>query len=469
MNRFITALTLAIAALPKFAITVDWTCSTDAEQWRNGGNVEITPYDRHVPNDILITNYTDQQIQGFGACFNELGWIALGHLDKQTRNSILNDLFSPEGANFTINRTPIGANDFATEWYSYDETDGDFELKRFSIKHDKRNLIPYIKAALKINPDMKLWASPWSPPQWMKTNRHYSNRADKLNGLSPDKEVPTGNDQFIQEEKYLRTYSKYFSRYVEEYAKKGIKISMIQFQNEPYTFNIWPNTSWTPKGMTNFIGNYLGPEFEKNHPDVELWLGTLNTNNMEHIDFMLNHPTASKYIKGIGFQWEGKDVVDDVHRKYLDLPIIQTENECGSGDNDWKAAEYTFSLIKKYIQGGASIYTYWNMVLQDECLSTWGWSQNALFVVDSKAKTVRCTPEYYVMKHFSHFVKPGAMRLHLMGLTDKTLAFRNPDGSVICVMHNPDDSARKVAITFGDSVITVNLEPHSFNTFTINE
>lgn len=467
----VIALSLLTATLAAGATEVKMITSTPQEQWIEDVSVSVTEFDTDIMNDVMVTRYPAQVMQGFGGCFNELGGIALKRLGKAERRRVLRALFdSEEGLNFSVCRTPVGANDFATEWYSYDETPGDFELKKFSISHDKKLLIPYIKWALEINPSLRIWASPWSAPQWLKTNGHYANRADAINGLDPSKEVPTGNDQMILEPQYLATYSKYLSRYVSEYAREGINIYMLQFQNEPYTFNIWPNCSWTPMAMTDFIGNYLGPEFEAVHPSVELWLGTLNTDRFDHVECMLADEAMSRYVKGVGVQWEGKDIVKDIYKHYPHLPIIQTENECGSGTNDWAAAEHTYRLMKEYINDGVSLYMYFNMVLADECKSSWGWKQNAMVVVDTKAGKATFTPEYYVMKHFSRYVLPGACRLVTMGSDDNLSAFRNIDGSRVVVVYNPEEEARDMTVSLAsDEVIKVSMQPKSFNTILITD
>lgn len=465
------AVSLMTAALAAGATDVRIITSTPESQWTDGGVVEYAAYDNTVSPDVMVTRYVAQTMKGFGGCFNELGGKALKSLGKKERQRVLEGLFHPEeGLNFSVCRTPVGANDFATEWYSYDETPGDFELRKFSIKHDRKYLIPYIKWAQEINPSLRIWASPWSAPQWFKTNGHYANRADAINGLDPSKEAPTGTDQMILEPEYLTAYSRYLSRYVTEYAAEGIEISMLQFQNEPYTFNIWPNCSWTPQAITRFIGGYLGPEFEKSHPGVELWLGTLNTDRFDHVETMMSDEAMARYIKGFGVQWEGKDIVGRIYEKYPELPIIQTENECGDGSNDWAAAEHTYGLMRKYIGDGAGLYMYFNMVLGDDCRSSWGWKQNAMVVVDTKAKTARFTPEYYAMKHVSRYVQPGAKRLMTLGNDGNLLAFENADGSRVVVIYNPEEQTKEMTVSLSrDGVMNLSLQPKSFNTLLITE
>lgn len=414
--------------------------------------------------DVIISKSKEQVIDGFGGTFSELGWDALSLLTEEQRNSVLRELFGPDGMRYTFCRIPLGANDFARDWYSLNECPGDFEMKNFSIERDKQAMIPYVKAALSFNPKLKLWASPWSPPVWMKRTKHYATSPGDYNDFTEKNQVE--GDHFIQEPKYLAAYALYLSKFVDAYKENKINISLIQFQNEPYTKHQWPNCLWTPKSMANFIGKYLGPAFSQKHPDVDLWFGTFNCNKMEDLDCVMQHPDASKYLHGVGVQWEGKDIVADIHRKYPAMKLMQTENECGGGTIDWAAAEHTFDLVESYLNGGVNSYMYFNMVLQDEGVSSWGWKQNSLIRVDSRTKEVLYTPEFYLMKHLSHFVKVGAHRLKVLK-GDDVLAFQNPDGQTVILCVNKDTQERTVRLTCKGSTIHVKLASKTFNTIVI--
>lgn len=461
----LSILLLTTASAP--ALNVQWIYSTAQEFWHTDDNVQVSPFQPDEVNDVIITRYQDQQMLGFGGCFGELGWDALATLDKRTRNQVMQQLFHPTmGANLSFCRTPIGANDFARDYYSLDDHDRDFGMKHFSIARDKKGLIPYIKAALRVNPNLRLWACPWTPPTWMKTNHHYATKAGNGNGY-PGPDMKQGEDQFIMQEPYLKAYASYFSKYLTAYKKEGIRINMLMFQNEPYTINVWPNCSWSPQGTARFVGEYLGPVLQSEHPDVELWHGTMNTNNIDDILQVLNHSTAGNYLTGAGFQWEGRDIVDKLHQTYPDMPLMCTENECGDGSNDWQAAERTFDAIKHYIDGGTGAYMYFNMVLKRGGTSSWGWQQNSLVVVDTITKQVAYTPEYYLIKHLSRYVAQGAHKLKTMGSDRTTLAFRNLDGSTICFIANKDNHARRMSVAIGGQVLKFSLQAKSFNTFII--
>ena len=466
-RHYIATATLLLT-LQAAALEVQWVSSTDQARWQPRNDISITEFKQDEVNDVIITRYKEQQMLGFGGCFGELGWDALQQLDENTRQQVLNQLFSlTEGAALRYCRTPIGANDFARNYYSLDDHPGDFNMRQFSVDRDRTALIPYILSALAINPDLHLWACPWTPPTWMKVNRHYATKAGSNNGYTgPD--MTHGQDQFILKKKYLRAYAKYFSSYLTAYKREGINIEMIMFQNEPYTINIWPNCSWSPQGTVKFLGQYLGPKLQKHHPSVKMWYGTMNTDNMDEVLQVVNDATAGKYLSGIGLQWEGKDIVAPLRRQFPAMPMMCTENECGNGSNDWAAAEHTFDMIKNYIDNGVNAYMYFNMVLQDSGTSSWGWDQNSLVTVDSHTRTATFTPEFYLMKHLSRYVLPDAYKLKTMGNDESMLAFRNADGSTVIFVANKRHRVREMTIACQGKVLHVRLQPQSFNTFILS-
>ena len=158
-----------------------------------------------------------------------------------------------------------------------------------------------------------------------------------------------------------------------------------------------------------------------------------------------------------------------IHRRYPELTLYQTEQECGDGKNDWRYCRYAWTLMKHYLNHGASVYNYWNISLKQGGVSRWGWAQNSLVTVDAEAKTFPYNFEYYLLKHLSHFVRPGAKRLDIQGLTgyDNLLAFTNPDRSVVIMMQNELCQGLPVRVKAGDQVIGATLEADSFNTFVV--
>ena len=453
---------------------IKWVSSTENESWFSESNPVISS--DNVRFDVLIdTSATLQTIEGFGACFNELGWTSLKSLSEEDRSTILKELFKPDfGANFNICRMPVGANDFSRDWYSYNETEGDFKMKKFSVSTDNETLIPFIKNALNQNPELKIWASPWSPPSWMKWNKHYacampdgSLAKNFHNNLPPERQGKEGTNMFIQQDKYFKAYALYFSKFIEEYKKQAIHISMVMPQNEFNSCQIFPSCTWTAAGLATFIGKYLGPAMEKQQ--VELMFGTMERPAEALVDTIINDPLAGKYIKGVGFQWAGKDAIPGIHKRYPDMKLYQTEQECGDGKNDWKHCLHAWDLMKHYIKNGTSAYLYWNISLAEGGFSRWGWQQNSLISVDTTKRTFKYNHEYYLLKHVSHFVKTGAKLIQTHGTFDDLLAFINPDKSVIVVAFNKADESRELAIKIGDKTIVASLKPNSFNTILVEK
>ncbi len=441
---------------------VEWTYSTPEKQWQKGG--KITLENKTVDDaDIVVTTEKLQQIEGFGGCFNEMGWDALITLPEKERNNVLNKLFSPSEANFTLNRMPMGASDYALSFYSFNDVAEDFKMINFNIDRDRYILIPYIKAAKNINSALKIWASPWSPPAWMKTSNHYAGSFDKNNGLAPEQANSPEATGFKMLKGYLEAYALYFSKFIKAYECEGLQIEAVHVQNEPCSNQKFPSCKWRTEDLVYFIGEYLGPQFEADSITTEIFFGTINTRNTDYFRTALKNEKAMKYVKGFGFQWSGKDAIPAIHRENPQLRLWQTESECGNGLNDWQYAEYTWGLINRYLSNGANVYTYWNMVLDHTGLSTWGWRQNALISIEKATGKVTYNPEYYLMKHLTGFVQPGAYRLKT-NETDDHLAFVNPDGKIVVIVVNKDEKEKNVKIAYNNKSININVTAKSFNT-----
>lgn len=457
--------------------------TTESTPWQVSNSVVVI--NSMTKTDIVINSSNSLQvIEGFGTCFNELGWTSLKQLSNKDREAIMKEMFEPGyGANFTICRMPIAANDFAQKWYSYNESEGDFLMKNFSVSNDLETLIPFIKNALHYNPKLALWASPWSPPSWMKYNKHYASKSllgdsdlqskewgmdfrGINNGLPVAREGKEGTNMFIQEDQYFKAYALYFGKFIKAYRNQGINIHMVMPQNEFNSAQVFPSCSWTSSGLAKFIGEYLGPEMKK--LDVDIMFGTMERPSESIVDSILTDPITSKYINGVGFQWAGKDAIPGIHKRYPNLRLYQTEQECGNGDNDWKACRYSWNLMKHYIKNGANAYMYWNTSLKVGGISTWGWKQNSLVSVDTKNQTYRFNHEYYLMKHVSHFVLPGAKLLETTGVFKDLLAFENPDKSVIMIIQNENSKERKVSVKINETFYEIALKAGSFNTIKIN-
>ncbi|HEX3009079.1 MAG TPA: glycoside hydrolase family 30 beta sandwich domain-containing protein, partial [Bacteroidales bacterium] len=255
-------------------------------------------------------------------------------------------------------------------------------------------------------------------------------------------------------------------KFVEAYRAEGVNLYAVHVQNEPNSCQVFPSCIWTSEALRDFIGKYLGPEFDKHQLNTDIWLGTIERPSVEKVDTVLTDSLARRYVKGVGFQWAGRGAIAGVHFKYPAMKLMQTETECGNGSNDWDAAEHTWDLILHYLNNGANAYMYWNIVLDETGKSQWGWKQNSMISVNTQTGKSVLHPEYYLMKHLSHYVKPGSKRLRTEGSED-ALAFVNPDGSKVMIVYNRNDTGKSFKIRFDDQSFRAHLNPKSFNTFFI--
>jgi glucosylceramidase len=449
-----------------------WVATTQDIRWQTQSGLKLSAADASMFNRHIevALDKPQQLITGFGGAFSERGWDALSALPADLKAEAFNALFSGSGAAFNVCRTPIAANDIARKWYSYAETPGDFDLNDFSIANDRTSLIPYIKSAMAIQPDLSVWASPWSPPVWMKTNGHYAMAPSwpdqPTNGLKPEQRGKEGQDYFIQEDRYFDAYARYFRRYVEHYAKEGIKIGMVMPQNEFNSDQPFPSCCWTPEGLARFIP-FLGREMAKTGTDI--FFGTLERSNADMLTNVLSDPKAAPFIKGVGIQWGGKGALEDIQRRHPNLPIWGSEQECGRGTNDWHYTRYGWGLMKRYFNAGAGAWHYWNMAMPLDGLTGWGWPQNTLVSVDTQRGTYRLTNDYWLMRHMSAYVQRGARFIPATSFLgfENQLAFRNPNGDLVMVIQNDLATPHSVGIAIGTKQITPTLPADSFNTIVI--
>lgn len=467
------------------AQSFDCYSSTDTNYWQK----TVQKAKKQAASATVIEvpeNAAGTVFNHWGTCFNELGWDALNLLPSAQQGVLLAQLFAPSGdLRFTIGRIPMNANDYARDWYSCDEVSGDFQLKYFNIDRDKKALIPFIKAAQQYNQEMTFWISPWSPPSWMKINHYYSVKSDKsYNQMPPQSDIAlfegkqqndnsvfpqqlTVNDYLIQDPRYLKTYADYFCKFISAYKSLGIVIDKAMFQNEPYSYTVYPGCAWTAEGMIRFNTEYLAPALKKEHPNVDVYLGTINSNRFEDLDKVLSDPRMPQTIKGVTFQWEGGQILPAIRKKYPQYHYVQSESECGWGSFDWKAAEHTFDLINHYLGNGVEEYTFWNCILSDDGVSGWGWKQNALIRVNSKSSEVTYTPEYYAVKHCTHFIGKGSRIVACRPSgKEKTpvLVALTADNRYVILAGNFQDETRQISVKLNQRFLNIQLAPHSMQT-----
>jgi glucosylceramidase len=299
----------------------------------------------------------------------------------------------------------------------------------------------------------------------MKRNHFYAEAKAypgmKDNGIRPEQVGHEGEDMFIQEPRYFDAYARYFGRFVEAYRAEGIHVGMVMPQNEFNSAQNFPSCTWTPEGLAAFL-HYLGPEMEKR--DVEVFFGTLERGDPKLLEKVMADKEAARFIKGVGMQWAGQNALPAVHRKFPELTIFQSEQECGDGTNTWSYTGYCWQLMKDYFRNGARGYMYWNISTDKSGMSTWGWPQNALVSVDTAAKTFHYNHDYHLLKHLTHFVDVGARIVEVSGTCDDALGFVNPNGTVVLLMRNELPHPQMVQVGVKDRAFIVELPPDSLGT-----
>lgn len=410
-----------------------------------------------------ITVNQDEALQdwiGFGGTFNEAGWDALKEVSAEDRDRALRLLFDKnDGIGFTHGRVPVGSSDYGLDRYSLAETPNDYTMEHFSIDRDRQDLIPYIHAALEVNPNIKFWASPWSPPPWMKDN----NAFDRGNMKSDDQT--------------LAAHALYLARFVEEYAAEGIVIEAIHPQNEPGYAQDYPSCLWSGSLMADYIANHLGPLFAERLPDTQVWLGTMsNPNDSNIVSAVMGNATARGFVKGIALQWGmGDGNLPSQYASQYQIPIMQSEHKCGNypweggnanlAPNDHAYAEESWGFFKNWIGKNVNAYMAWNMVLDTvgrNLDNVRPWAQNALLAVDRATGELKITPTYYLFRHLGQYVEPGAVRVATQG--GDVLAFKNPDGSIVAVVHNQGQQAADTTLAVAGTTLQFSVPARGWAT-----
>lgn len=390
-----------------------------------------------------------QTWEGFGGAFNEKGWSYL--TSQQMKDQALALLFGKDGCNFAWGRIPIGASDYAMDRYSLNETSGDTTMTMFSIDRDRMRLIPYVKAAQAVKPNIRFWASPWSPPTWMKTGPYNPNTGASHSNF--DGGVMKSDDTT------LKAFALYLVKFVQAYAGEGINVEVVSPQNEPNYQQNYPSCHWDTSTFVTFVGKYLGPALTDAKLSTRVLDGTLSNPSGDAAigQQVLQDTTANSYVKAIGVQWGMADSgpVNTLKGLAGSIPVWLSETKCGGtigstapAPNDFSYGRDTWGFISGAIRNGLTAYNAWNMVLDKGGLGiddTRKWPQNALLVADSG--TVTATAAYYVFRHFSQFVDPGAKRIDATG--GDAVAFKNPDGSLVAVMFNSGSANNGYVVAVG--------------------
>jgi glucosylceramidase len=408
---------------------------------------------------------TFQTFLGIGGALTDASAETFAKLPKPKQQEVLRAYFDrEEGIGYTLARTNIHSCDFSSGSYTY-VTEGDKELKSFSIEHDRQFRIPFVKQAMAAaGGKLNIFASPWSPPAFMKDNN------DMLHGgkLKPE---------------FYQPWANYFVKFIKAYENEGIPIWGITIQNEPMATQKWESCIFTAEQERDFLKNHLGPTIKKERlGDKKIIVWDHNRDLIyQRAKTILTDARASQYVWGVGYHWYepwsgGEPMFDNVklvREAFPDKHLIFTEG-CADSFNsekvhDWKLGElYGRSMINDFNNGTVG-WTDWNVLLDE----TGGPNhvKNFCFApihADTRTGQLIYTNSYYYIGHFSKFVSPGAKRIASSPSRSPLLstAFINPDGKVAVVVMNKTDQKVSYFLWLDGQAAEVDSLPHSIQTVT---
>jgi glucosylceramidase len=397
-----------------------------------------------------------QKIDGFGYTLTGGSAIHINGMDPGPRAALLRELFSTDsnGIGISYLRLSIGASDLSDHLFSYNDLpkgETDVDMKKFSLEPERKDLLPVLKEILKINPDIKILGSPWSPPTWMKTNN------DTRGGsLKPE---------------YYDAYAKYFVRYIEEMKKEGIRIDAITIQNEPLHPGNNPSLLMLAEEQAAFIKNSLGPAFKAANIDTKIILYDHNADRPDYPLMILNDPEARQYVDGSAFHLYGGsiDTLSKVHDAYPDKHLYFTEQWVGAPGNfaedvPWHVRTLTIGATRNWCR----TVLEWNLSSNPQLtpFTDRGGCSQCLGAVTIDGNNVTRNPAYYSIAHASKFVRPGSVRIE-SPKNDQlpNVAFSTPAGKRVLIVQNNSGTDQQFNIEYKGKFVTSSLKAGAVGTY----
>jgi glucosylceramidase len=455
-------------------ITPHHTVTNSQESIINRGNVQVWVTEQNKSalfqqkNAIGFSDLTNklpsiqvdstqrfQDIDGFGFCLTDGSAQLINAMNSTEKIKLLNELFSTDGNSIGISylRVSIGASDLSDKVYSYDDLpmgETDTSLSKFSITENQTDLIPILKMILKINPQIKILGSPWSPPVWMKDNK--SSKGGSL------------------EKKYYGAYANYFVKYIQAMKANGVTIDAITPQNEPLNPDNNPSMYMTAKEEADFIKSSLGPAFEKFGISTKIFCYDHNADVPQYPLTILQDPDTRKYVDGSAFHLYAGNIsaLSQVHNAFPDKNIYFTEQYTGSGstfsgDLSWAIQNLIIGATKNWSRNVLE----WNLA-SDPNLGphTDGGCTTCLGAVTISGNTITRNQSYYIIAHASKFVRPGSTRIFATDIPNiANVAFQTPDGKKVLIVMNTSNEWQQFNIKFDGKIVATSLNGGAVATY----
>ena len=421
-----------------------------------------------ITTAIKNQNVLNNEFIGFGVAITGSSCYNLSLMKSVERHKLLKNLYSKDGLNFQIGRLSIGSSDYSAELYTYDDVDGDTSLEHFSIEKDKNYIIPIIKEILDVNPNLTLFASPWSPPAWMKTG-------GSIGGG-------------YMREKYLDCYAEYIVKYIKAYETEGIKIYAITPQNEPETQQNgkMPACIWHPELEAKFI-QILRKKLDENGLHTKIWCWDHNFSGANRVDWCLQEfPELQTACDGIAFHYYSGSIENTcfLKEKYPNINLHFTEGGprlYDHYDTDW--CKWTLMMIKA-LNNGYSSFTGWNLMLDETGGPNVGpFFCGGLVTRNSINGGLSYSGQYKAFRHFIH-ITPASQIYPLCFNNDKLKMFtfdgksklhtegcivENASGNTEIILVNPSTEKEQIQYFHCGNWWYIEMLPNTSATIVIEE
>ncbi|MBC7884032.1 MAG: glucosylceramidase [Saprospiraceae bacterium] len=432
-----------------------WTTTADKKDLLTPSGINITYWDEFIPVIIIDSAKLYQRMDGFGFTLTGGSASLINKMENSAKDLLLKELFSKSDSGISVSylRISMGASDLSHDLFSYDDLDEeseDLNLAHFSLSHDTTDLIPVLKKIIKLNPDLKIMASPWSPPLWMKSNKN------SVGGyLLPE---------------YYEVYAAYFVKYIDEMKKNGIPIEAVTIQNEPQHGGNNPSMLMSATQQADFIKNHLGPGFEHAGIKTSIVIWDHNCDQYQYPLSILNDPQANKYVDGSAFHLYAGDIsaLSLVHDAFPDKNIYFTEQ--------WTDGNGTFGTDLKWHTRHVVIGSsrHWSKVILE-----WNLANDATYNPHTEGGCSSCqgaltiennvytrNVSYYIIGHISRFVPAGSVRISSSLIESvPNVAFLTPTGQKVLLMMNEAKVPKRVNVRQGKRTFVTEMKPESVNTF----
>ena len=469
IRKMIAAATIAFAGVLAQAVEIEMFQTTEKRPFRQIKN--IVPFSPHraaaVPVLDLDAAKVSHEFKGLGVSFAEASCRLLSELPGERRREFLEMVFSRKGAGVTMGRIHVGCSDYSAHIYTYDDVMDDMELKHFSIDPDRRYVIPVIKEAQKICPELYFFGSVWTPPAWMKLGR----------------ELCGG---WIDIEK-LPVFCDYYVKFLQEYAKEGIVVSAISAQNEPYSDQNGesPECKWGPNEEMIFAGRLMPARLKAAGLKTEIWLHDSEPDEWRQVLWELADEKVRRNISGVAFHSYGGNPLQFlpmIREKHPDLAMYHTEQGPhldGSRTITWWGAKVT-----SFINAGCSAFTSWCLALDEQGLPNVSRGFNCAGFIEIHSETGKFTPsaQWDYFRHLGPYAERGAKVLDAnyrkivphpgaVPAGDRhIIALRNPDGSHVIVATNSNGGNNRklqLQVKLGGEYVMFQLPAKSVSTIVL--